>query len=1012
MAKKFNFRSPGFFEREIDATQRVQSPVGTPAGIIGTAERGPAFVPVTVGSFVDFETKFGTLDPKRFGPYAVDEFLKNRTAVTYLRVLGAGANDTTDDIEKTRTKGQVRNAGFVVTGTVADAGSYHVGAVQFLTAIHDVRSNELLGMPIFSDNDSYGTSLASGSDVHLVRGVIFTADDTRIHVVDGNDAVPGTDLAAEGDDAALGTGDALGTFKLIVSSSDSTYDQTDGFGGLRVLSASLDPDDVNYVAKVLNTDPESFGSEKHLLYLDFSVDDELARVVHGPKAVGIVSGSSSTSSTSGDTSMVFRDVFGHFDTRYTAARTPWVISQPYGSTEHDLFYFEALTDGAYPNDKFKVSIVQVRKSSDPSSDFGTFAVQVRRWDDTDQDTEILEQFPEVSLNPAAENYIASVIGDKRVRYNFDAESDDDRRLIVEGKFANRSNIVRVVMNPAFEKEVIPDDALPFGFRGLPVIKTTDSGLDDIDGTTPRLAFSGSAAFPLTGAIVPPLPYRFKVTRGETSSANFAGDPGTAEIVDSRLYWGAKLERNKTPLNPNTNKEKSGLARAYSKFQGISKLDAVTSGTMLDDLNENKFTLSRVAFFNNVLTDITTGTVNDHMREAAYIRNGDPDATDYRVSDGVITDRITFGTLIALTSSVEYNRYTDFAKFTMPLYGGFDGVNILDKNASRFNDQAASTDADGGGNTSFTPSGSAVNPAGTGRLNNAIASYLAAARIMTDELTVNTNILAIPGIRDTIVTDEAAKLARENSMMMYIMDLVTYDEDGNRLYSNSSAKPDVQKTADQFTSRAVDNNYAATYFPDIRMEDRINGRRLKVPASIAALAALGFNDRVAYPWFAPAGFNRAALEWVKSLDVRVDGEDRNTLYDARINPIGRFPREGIAIFGQKTLQFDKSALDRVNVRRLMLEVKRVIVDVAQRLVFEQNVQETRDKFVSQASRLLGLIQAQAGIEGFKVVMDDTNNSIADEEANRLNGEIVLIPTRAVEFISLDFIITPSGVSFSE
>ena len=120
------FISPGFFEREIDLSQRQQAPLGVPAGIIGTAERGPAFVPITVGSMPDFKTKFGELDPKRFGPYAVNEFLKHRTAVTYLRVLGAGANDTSSDIETTRLQGTVRNAGFVLAPVASGSGDQYV----------------------------------------------------------------------------------------------------------------------------------------------------------------------------------------------------------------------------------------------------------------------------------------------------------------------------------------------------------------------------------------------------------------------------------------------------------------------------------------------------------------------------------------------------------------------------------------------------------------------------------------------------------------------------------------------------------------------------------------------------------------------------------------------------------------------------------------------------------------------------------------------------------------------
>ena len=150
--------------------------------------------------------------------------------------------------------------------------------------------------------------------------------------------------------------------------------------------------------------------------------------------------------------------------------------------------------------------------------------------------------------------------------------------------------------------------------------------------------------------------------------------------------------------------------------------------------------------------------------------------------------------------------------------------------------------------------------------------------------------------------------------------------------------------------------------------------------------------------------------MRNVENRLTSADRDTLYDARINPIAVFPNSGFVVFGQKTMLFAKSALDRVNVRRLMLEVKRKVVRIADKLLFEPNNAATRARFVCQVTPELALIQLQAGIEQFKVICDETNNSSTDVEANKLNGRIVVVPTRAVEFISVDFIITNSGVTF--
>jgi phage tail sheath protein FI len=212
------------------------------------------------------------------------------------------------------------------------------------------------------------------------------------------------------------------------------------------------------------------------------------------------------------------------------------------------------------------------------------------------------------------------------------------------------------------------------------------------------------------------------------------------------------------------------------------------------------------------------------------------------------------------------------------------------------------------------------------------------------------------------------------------------------------------------TRAIDNNYMGTYFPDVFVQDTVNNRRVKVPASIAAMGALGFNDKIGYPWFAPAGFNRAALDFVTNVAVRLNSSDRDTLYTSRINPIATFPRQGFVIFGQKTLQQKSSALDRVNVRRLLLEVKRIISNIALQLEFEQNTPDTQNKFTAQAVLQLGLIQTAAGIEAFQVICNSSNNSQVDVDQYRMNGRIVVVPTRVVEFIAVDFIITNSGVQF--
>ena len=280
--------------------------------------------------------------------------------------------------------------------------------------------------------------------------------------------------------------------------------------------------------------------------------------------------------------------------------------------------------------------------------------------------------------------------------------------------------------------------------------------------------------------------------------------------------------------------------------------------------------------------------------------------------------------------------------------------------------------------------------------------------MTDDTAVKHNLLAIPGIREPKITDYAASSVRDYQMAMYVMDIPSFDEDGNRLFDHG--RPDVEASSDNFESRVIDNNFCATYFPDVFIDDTVNNRAVKVPASVAALGAIGYNDSKAYPWFAPAGFNRGALGFVSNVTTRLSVADRDELYDKRINPIANFPDGGFVIFGQKTMQIQPSALDRVNVRRMLLEVKRQVAAVANLILFEQHTPATRKRFEALVSPRLALIQAQAGIEQFRVICNETNNSQKDIDENRMNGRILLVPTRAVEFIAIDFIVDSSGVSF--
>ena len=274
----------------------------------------------------------------------------------------------------------------------------------------------------------------------------------------------------------------------------------------------------------------------------------------------------------------------------------------------------------------------------------------------------LNNYPQCTLNPNDENFIARKIGDLKISYNFDAETIDERRLQMSGKYPNVSPRVRIVLHPNVLYGEAPASALPFGFRGFPALKTTETLTDTTTSplsvfadkgsrlsftpTSPSLASRPEDA--LSGSIVPPVPYRFKVTRGNVATSGLAGSPGNSERVDARFYWGTKFEivphsssLDNSILNTNVSSTPNPLITNYSRLLGIEKMDLLVTGSARDEFNNNKFTLARVALGNTVADTLTgsgrdginqavtnqiTGTANDHILETCYVRNGVPDAT--------------------------------------------------------------------------------------------------------------------------------------------------------------------------------------------------------------------------------------------------------------------------------------------------------------------------------------------------------------------------------------------------
>jgi len=203
-----------------------------------------------------------------------------------------------------------------------------------------------------------------------------------------------------------------------------------------------------------------------------------------------------------------------------------------------------------------------------------------------------------------------------------------------------------------------------------------------------------------------------------------------------------------------------------------------------------------------------------------------------------------------------------------------------------------------------------------------------------------------------------------------------------------------------------------YYPWVKILDATVNKFVWVPPSVVVPGVIAFNDKVAFPWFAPAGLNRGSLNTVADVYTRLTHSERDELYEGKVNPIAVFPNTGVCVWGQKTLQTKPSALDRINVRRLLIKLKKFIASSTKYLVFENNTTATRNRFLNTVNPYLETVQSQQGLYAFKVVMDESNNTPDVVDRNQMKGEIFLQPAKAAEFIIVDFNIMRTGASFEE
>jgi len=361
-------------------------------------------------------------------------------------------------------------------------------------------------------------------------------------------------------------------------------------------------------------------------------------------------------------------------------------------------------------------------------------------------------------------------------------------------------------------------------------------------------------------------------------------------------------------------------------------------------------------------------------------NPTPDSNSETVGNKFLLSNCTSnGATIGLTDGIIDNK-----KFLVPFQGGFDGFapnrtvltgqSIVAGNMQGFDMSSATAD-------------------GT-------VAFRKAINAMSNPDEYDMNLLVIPGVINRLhvsVTTFAKDMCEDRQDAFYIMDAGSYSDSISTVVNSLSS---------------FDSNYVGTYHPWVKILDTDKNKPVWVTPSVVLPGVIAFNDAVAEPWFAPAGLNRGGLSNVIEVKSRLTHDERDTLYENRINPIATFPGQGATVFGQKTLQARPSALDRINVRRLLIALKKFIASSSRYLLFENNTAATRNRFLSIVNPYLESVQQRQGLYAFRVIMDESNNTPDIIDRNILKGEIFIQPAKTAEFIVLDFNVLPTGAAFPE
>lgn len=950
----FKFSSAAVKFNELDKSQKLAEQEDAAPVIIGLSSRGPAYQPIKVSSFSEFVEIFG--EPQGGGQSGDVWRDGNFTAPFYAPYAAQSWLENGSGLTFIRLLGSSHSER-------TSAGYSGWSASDSMTSTTEGGSFGLFVFP----SGSFASTSITGS-----LAAIWYCTDCHVRL-----------------SSSLGTSTAM-----MVNASDALFTAVIQSGSTELAKKvfSLSPSSPYFIRKVFNTNPQNtnsnlsdttnapLGISKYWLgetfENDFSKELYSGSVAYtGSGLIGSIFGLVDTQASGTPPFSNHKNV----DCFSSIAKTGWFICQDLVSganasfsalTQQRLFRFTDRYGGDWLQNHAKISLTNIRVPQNEKEDqWPTFDVVLRKIDDTDGNVKILEKFVGCNLNPSSENYLAKKVGTQFFEYDESAS-----RWNLRGEFPNQSKYFLVDMNP--DLETSPNVALvPFGCIGPNKYVATSQTTAATFATSYWIAASGSSylkgvAVAATGS------EHYNTASIPTGLKMKAVWPSirtrTSSSVDNlpsvkMAYWGAWTHSTETGTAFN----KNVVELVREGPSGVNLFGPSSGAATASVAHEPSFTFT--------LDDIKeTGSSNKLYFYSSGAKVAGTSVTAYSGSKELLNRGI--------------------GKFTTLFYGGSNGWDI--KESLPVANRAI-----------------AANPTVT--TSAIFNAYKKAFDLIRDPEEVPANLICVPGLTNSGLTNRLIDIAEERQDSLCIMDLEysfypphEIREDALDPNSDQYKYGNKDSVVDQVNVRAIDSTYVASYFPWIQIRDN-NGQLVWIPPSIPALGAMAFTDKTSGPWFSPAGLNRGGLSQqtvglhVLSVALKMNEKDRDDLQTVNVNPIAKFPKNGIAIWGQKTMTPKQTGLNRVNVRRLCLYIKEKVGNVLQGFIFEPNVKETWEKASKQVNPILDDIKARLGVVDAKFILDESTTTPDLIDQNIMYAKILIKPAKAIEYIAVDLVIVGSN-----